>query len=112
MCLFILFSTPSLAKVSDGCSVGISKAWRFWLKKPPPFEHCCVAHDHAYWKAGTSDRRALADRNLFKCVRPYNATWAAVMLVGVKVGGQMFYEFDWTTEEIDYSNEWWYKRNE
>lgn len=112
VCLFILSNTPSFAKVSDGCSVGISKAWRFWLKQPPPFEACCVIHDKAYWKGGTSNKRALADKNLYLCVRKYDVVWASVMLIGVKIGGQPFFPFDWNTSEIDYSHEWWYGRND
>jgi len=112
VCLFILSITPSIAKQSDGCSVGISKAWRFWLKQPPPFEACCVAHDKAYWKGGTSNHRAKADFNLYLCSRPYNVSWSVIMLIGTKIGGQPFFPYDWNTNEIDYSHEWWYRRNE
>lgn len=112
MCLFILSNTPVFAKQSDGCSVGISKAWRFWLKQAPPFEACCVIHDKAYWKGGTSNKRALVDKNLYLCVRKYDVVWASVMLIGVKIGGQSFFPFDWNTSEIDYSHEWWYGRND
>lgn len=108
--LLALLSSAAIARDSDGCSAGISKAWRFWLKKPPPFEHCCVEHDKAYWRGGTSSQRAKADRALYSCVKDYNAAWAAIILIGVKGGGQPFFPFDWETTEIDRSHDWWYGR--
>jgi hypothetical protein len=32
------------------------------------WQHCCVAHDLAYWKGGTRDQRRQADATLMSCV--------------------------------------------
>ena len=71
---------------SDGCSGGLSTAWRALSKRfpalaeahqdSPPWEHCCVSHDRAYHEAGgakdapESDAlRLAADKALRHCVR-------------------------------------------
>ena len=70
---------------TDGCSGGLSEAWRVVAGRfpdfagvhggTPPWEACCVTHDHAY-HAGGRDReaandfqdRVAADRALRACV--------------------------------------------
>lgn len=70
---------------SDGCSGGLSAAWRIAAdtlpafarahEEAPPFEPCCVAHDRAYHTAGGAAEaeesymaRLTADRALRQCV--------------------------------------------
>lgn len=69
---------------SDGCSSfpdGTPSQQDLWLQ-------CCTAHDRAYWKGGTYQERLDADLELRRCVAQVNEPEiAAVMLVGVRVGG-------------------------
>jgi len=58
------------------------------------FEHkqlwlnCCLVHDKAYWKGGTSEERRLSDLALESCVASVgNPKIAKLMLAGVRVGG-------------------------
>lgn len=66
---------------SDGCSGGMSLAWRSLAElseqlrdrfgEHPPWEACCVAHDRSYWRGETQDgyaRRLQADEELRACV--------------------------------------------
>ncbi|MPZ36304.1 MAG: hypothetical protein GEV13_36050 [Rhodospirillales bacterium] len=81
---------------SDGCSGGMSVAWRALTGLPPPWEGCCVEHDRAYWRGGTYDERAAADRQLLICVaargHPY---WALAMYVAVRIGGASAWPTPW-----------------
>ena len=88
-------SSPN-AFSSDGCSGGLSTAWRAMSKRfpalaeahqdSPPWEHCCISHDRAYhwaggnwaggnWAGGAKDApesyalRLAADKALRHCVR-------------------------------------------
>ena len=66
---------------SDGCSGGMSAAWRHLgellpplaaqIGSRPPWEHCCVEHDRQYWHGPGRDGfelRLQADRDLRNCV--------------------------------------------
>jgi len=66
---------------SDGCSGGLSESWktlaRVWpemaraIGDQPPWEACCVAHDHDYWRGESVDgfeKRLQADTRLRQCV--------------------------------------------
>lgn len=66
---------------SDGCSGGLSATWQelaqtlpffaAYFGEIPPWEHCCVAHDRAYWRGDTVhgyQRRLEADQALRACV--------------------------------------------
>ena len=72
----------------DGCSGGVSRAWRLVTGKAPPFEECCNNHDYAYWLGGTERRREAADRRLRMCVTAHGykklawAMWLAVRIFG------------------------------
>jgi hypothetical protein len=79
-------NSPSLDAFStDGCSGGLSKAWRTVSnrfpvfakahKNIPPWEPCCVAHDRSYHSAGGANKahesyaaRLSADKALRACV--------------------------------------------
>lgn len=69
---------------SDGCSAfpdGTPLQQQLWLD-------CCTAHDRAYWKGGTYEQRLAADLELRSCVAQVEEPGiAAVMLLGVRVGG-------------------------
>jgi len=66
---------------SDGCSGGLSLTW-LWLAETfpdfklsydsePPWQHCCVNHDKAYWQGPAKDGfnlRKQADVALKQCV--------------------------------------------
>lgn len=70
---------------TDGCSGGLSQAWRTMSstfpkfaeahQSRPPWEDCCVTHDRAYHNAGGAldagasfDARLTADETLRSCV--------------------------------------------
>ena len=66
---------------SDGCSGGLSAGWQLVsdalspiagnLPQSPPWQHCCVAHDRAYWNGSGENGSALrlsADQQLKACV--------------------------------------------
>ncbi|AMO56504.1 hypothetical protein GZ77_06875 [Endozoicomonas montiporae] len=69
---------------SDGCSWfpdGNLRHRTLWLD-------CCIAHDYAYWKGGTREQRAEADRALKSCVTDLGEPvigW--FMEFGVRMGG-------------------------
>jgi len=73
---------------SDGCSVFFDgnfddrDLWLDW----------CLAHDMAYWRGGTYDRRKLADATLKECVEAKGEkVIAEIMEAGVRVGGSPFF---------------------
>lgn len=69
---------------TDGCSRfpdGTPSQEELWLK-------CCLDHDIAYWRGGTSDERVAADQILKQCVSAVGEPEIALlMLAGVRVGG-------------------------
>ena len=77
---------------TDGCSGGLSKAWRLLTGHGPPFGECCCAHDHAYWRGGSNTERADADTALRICVAGQGYfMWAWVIWVAVRLfGGSHF----------------------
>jgi hypothetical protein len=81
---------------TDGCSGGMSRLYRTIIGLAPPWEGCCVEHDLAYWRGGTHDQRAAADRQLLICVaargHPY---WGMAMYVAVRLGGTSYFKTPW-----------------
>ena len=72
----------------DGCSGGMSWAWRKVLKRPPPWESCCDIHDNAYAKGGTYFARMIADVQLMQCIRENGyPRIAKLMFYAVRIGG-------------------------
>lgn len=69
---------------TDGCSWfpdGTFEEMELW-------EHCCVAHDYAYWQGGTRLQRKEADRTLKICVAETGKQGTGrLMLAGVRFGG-------------------------
>ena len=70
---------------TDGCS-------RFPDRAPSGHAdwcQCCVVHDLAYWRGGTSEERLGADLALKACVRNASGSelLAEVMFAGVRAGG-------------------------
>ena len=83
-------------KTYDGCSGGMSWAWRKVLKRPPPFEDCCHEHDQPYAIGGTEIERFCADMRLYFCVR--DRGWpklAASMFRAVRIGGVPWLPVSW-----------------
>lgn len=66
---------------SDGCSVvsDLDSGMR----------RCCVYHDVAYWRGGTAEDRARADRILRACIQVHSKykILAWVRWFGVRIGG-------------------------
>ena len=75
---------------SDGCSAfpdGTLEQHQLWLR-------CCHAHDLAYWRGGSYQEREQADLTLQACVASVSdATLAALMLTGVRIGGSPYLPF-------------------
>ena len=75
--------------VSDGCSLFPDRA----LIGKDDWCGCCVAHDLAYWRGGTSDERLTADKALRACVlrTTANSALAELMYEGVRAGGGPYF---------------------
>jgi hypothetical protein len=87
---------PVYRFTSDGCSGGLSIAWRVIFRHPPDFESCCVTHDFAYWRGGTADDRAEADAKLLQCIDAAGYPLLAwVMWAGVRPGGSPYLPTSW-----------------
>ena len=89
---------------TDGCSGGMSWAWRRFAGRPPPWEGYCVWHDHEYWRGGTRWDRLEADRDLAGSVRRIgHPVWAVLIYIGVRIGGSPLWPFPW---RWDYGRPW------
>src|SRR5438105_15626174 len=69
---------------TDGCSLFPDRS----LIGNEDWRRCCVTHDLAYWRGGTSDARLNADLELKACVkqRAGKEALAKLLLDGVRVG--------------------------
>ena len=74
---------------TDGCSRFPDRA----LIGQADWCSCCVAHDLAYWRGGTSEARLNADRELKTCVHraSNNEALAEAMFAGVRAGGGPYF---------------------
>src|SRR5574341_7788 len=70
---------------TDGCSLFPDRS----LISRSDWCRCCVAHDLAYWRGGTSEARLKADRELKACVQKASNSeaLAELMFSGVRAGG-------------------------
>jgi len=70
---------------TDGCSLFPNRSLS-WKKD---WCDCCVAHDRAYWRGGTSDERLATDKAFKACVKEKTSSpvLAALMYAGVRLGG-------------------------
>lgn len=77
---------------SDGCSLFPDRD----LISQADWCACCVEHDVAYWKGGTTEQREAADRRLADCVRTATGdeALARVMYEGVRAGGSPYF-YNW-----------------
>ena len=75
--------------MTDGCSLFPDRA----LIGRGDWCGCCVAHDLAYWRGGTSEARLLADKALRACVARVtgNEALAELMYEGVRAGGGPYF---------------------
>ena len=66
------------------------------MRRPPPWEGCCAAHDAEYWRGGTRIERLRADRVLRICVRRRGRPLLAwIMFLAVRVGGHPLLPLPW-----------------
>jgi len=74
---------------TDGCSSFPDRS----LITNEDWCHCCVVHDLAYWRGGTAQERATADRQLRTCVANTtgNPPLADLMYAGVRAGGGPYF---------------------
>jgi hypothetical protein len=74
---------------TDGCSRFPDRS----LIDKSDWRDCCVVHDLAYWRGGTSDERLDADRELKACVVKVtgNKALGELMFAGVRMGGGPYY---------------------
>lgn len=104
---------------TDGCSGGMSAGWEFVAQRfpdfrdlhqaSPPWESCCVTHDHAYHDGGSGtspeesfSARLSADKELRSCVsdwadmrtdelgEEYGLTPARVEMIYAAIANSMF----------------------
>lgn len=96
---------------SDGCSGGMSFAWRLVFRKPPPWEACCFIHDIAYWKGGTKEERRKADERLYyDVVGNGYPIIAYLMWISVRLGGHPAFPFPWRWGYgYRWPTDWFYK---
>lgn len=85
---------------TDGCSGGMSWFWQTFIKpitrQDLPWRGCCVEHDWAYWKGGSSEERRQADLKLAACVAVNGYPFiAALMYYAVRMGGAPYWPFPW-----------------
>jgi len=75
------FTTDGCSSFPDG-NIAMQSLWA----------NCCIRHDLAYWKGGTSEQRIEADNDLKACVSQVGEPEiASIMLAGVRVGGSPFF---------------------
>ncbi len=77
---------------SDGCSLFPDNS----LINADDWCSCCFEHDLAYWRGGTSQERASADKTLEECVfeKTRNRPLAKLMFEGVRFGGSPYF-YNW-----------------
>ncbi len=81
---------------TDGCSGGLSFAWRLLFGTATPWEDCCIEHDRLYWCGGTAAERRAADRALLKCVRNNgHPGWSLALWAAVRIGGHPLLPLPW-----------------
>ena len=87
---------PSKPFVTDGCSGGMSLAWKFFTGKLPPWEDDCIEHDRAYWTGGTKEERWRADVVLLiNVITKGYPSIAMIMYLAVRVGGHPYWPLPW-----------------
>ena len=74
---------------TDGCTLFPDRS----LISNADWCRCCLAHDLAYWRGGTSEARVNADRELGACVlrATGNKALADFMYSGVRAGGGPYF---------------------
>ncbi len=96
------YDLPPKRFASDGCSGGLSAAWKKLFKKAPPFEQCCFYHDIEYHFGagraathGENFRERLEVDNQF-AVCLWRSCWqgkllCAPMWLAVRLGGGKYF---------------------
>jgi hypothetical protein len=81
---------------TDGCSGGMTWAWRKVVRSDPPWERACVEHDYAYWQGGSKRDRKLADKMLYlRVLNNGHALIGCLMYWAVRIGGHPLLPFPW-----------------
>ena len=102
---------PTLPFASDGCSGGLSWAWKTVFGEVPPFQTCCYEHDLEYHYGGTIWEKIIADAHLSKCIVKMGVNKSTnkqlsyvvytlisiIVFMGVSIGGLPFWKqsFSW-----------------
>lgn len=96
------YDLPDEPFKSDGCSGGLSKAWRALFKEEPPFAICCYDHDREYhygsgryasWLENMKDR-FIVDCQFAKCL--WQNSWQGKLVcvpafIAVRIGGGAYW---------------------
>jgi len=74
---------------TDGCSHFPDRS----LVDKSDWCECCIRHDFAYWRGGSTEARLRADKELSACVQRVsgNKGLAELMLSGVRAGGGPYF---------------------
>lgn len=82
--------------ITDGCSGGMSWAWRKIARVDPPWEGDCVNHDLAYHLGGSRRDRLRVDVVLMCRVAGRGHPFIAIaMFLAVRVGGHPLLPLPW-----------------
>lgn len=91
-----IIKTPTKPFTTDGCSGGMSWAWRRFIGHPPPWEGACIEHDKAYWLGGPTWKRRRADQRLREDVKVKGYPIIGFfMYYGVRLGGMSIWPVSW-----------------
>lgn len=84
-------------KKYDGCSGGVSWFYKLIMRKDPPMECCCDAHDQVYAIGGSARDRWVADYQLFLCVfsKTESIFLASLFFYAVRIGGHPLLPLPW-----------------
>ena len=81
-------STPFKLELNPFATDGCTKYADGTKENPTLWQHCCLAHDAAYWLGGTEPERLKADQELYSCVKATgDDSPARLMYLGTRAGG-------------------------
>lgn len=81
---------------TDGCSGGMTWAFRLVFRRDPPWQGACIEHDRAYWAGGTRLDRSKADAWLQVRVDGAGYPWVSLLMwLAVRIGGHPLLPLPW-----------------
>lgn len=84
---------PDFAFTTDGCSGGMTAAWKLLFGKEPPWNDRCKEHDAQYWRGGSAADRRKADAALLAGVALNgHPVFAIQMWLAVRPGGHPMFD--------------------